>query len=511
MNKNEKLYEAIGGIGDDLITDAREKHIEKKKGWRRAVLPAVAGVAILVGAAALLKSGGDITQSGNEETTVRNKNIVSVDNDKDLQVNTDIGSEQKSEVLEAHVVAHAQYPVTAPYPIVFTAEGGYDAWLDDMEERTSTFYDRDINIDDFITTSVEEILTESDGENVVYSPLNVYMALGMLAEITDGSSRQQILDLLGVENMEELRGDASALWNAHYRNDGAVTSLLASSLWLNQNVEFSKEPLNVLADTYYASSYQGDMGSQEFTEAFQAWLDENTGGMLSDQIQALQMTPETILSLATTVFFSARWDDEFEKENTDTQTFYGEDTDYICQFMNEKDTMEYYWGDKFSSVCKPFCEGGSMYFVLPDEGVEMDTLLKDSQFEEFLLTAYRWKNRKRVEVNFSVPKFDVSSQIDLIENLKNLGVTEVFDDKKADFSAIIEDSTDVALNEVLHGARVKIDEEGCVAAAYAEAMVAFGADMPVDEVDFVLNRPFIFIIRSDVGMPIFVGVVNQPE
>ena len=49
------------------------------------------------------------------------------------------------------------------------------------------------------------------------------MALAMLAELTDGNSRQQVLDLLDVPDLETLRTRATALWQSHYVNDGATT------------------------------------------------------------------------------------------------------------------------------------------------------------------------------------------------------------------------------------------------------------------------------------------------
>jgi len=33
---------------------------------------------------------------------------------------------------------------------------------------------------------------------------------------------------------------------------------------------------------------------------------------------------------------------------------------------------------------------------------------------------------------------------------------------------------------------------------------------PKDEVDFVLDRPFLFVLTGTDGMPLFVGVVNDP-
>ncbi len=72
----------------------------------------------------------------------------------------------------------------------------------------------------------------------VCSPANLYMALAMLAELTDGNGRGQILELLGCEDIETARSRANALWNVNYVDDGTVTSLLANSVWLNEGVDF---------------------------------------------------------------------------------------------------------------------------------------------------------------------------------------------------------------------------------------------------------------------------------
>ena len=43
-------------------------------------------------------------------------------------------------------------------------------------------------------------------------------------------------------------------------------------------------------------------------------------------------------------------------------------------------------------------------------------------------------------------------------------------------------------------------------------MMEAGAAMPPDEeVDFILDRPFLFVIESHDGLPLFVGTVNTPN
>ena len=122
-----------------------------------------------------------------------------------------------------------------------------------------------------------------------------------------------------------------------------------------------------------------------------------------------------------------------------------------------------------------------------------------------------WEDQKRLLVHLSVPKFDVSSDLDLIDGLKALGVTDVFDGQAADFSPLTRDVEQIAVSQVKHAARVLIDEEGCEAAAYTVIMTeATAAAPPEDELDFVADRPFVFVITNADGLPLFVGIVNHP-
>ena len=167
-----------------------------------------------------------------------------------------------------------------------------------------------------------------------------------------------------------------------------------------------------------------------------------------------------------------------------------------------------------------------MWLILPDEGYSVDKLLESGEAMDFLLADKRgyydektqqyvetWPDQKTLKINLSMPKFDVSSDLDLIEGLKKLGVTDVFDWRIANFDPL-EASTDdpLYISKAQHAARVKVDEEGCEAAAYTVMIMTCGAAPPPDEeVDFTLDRPFLFAVTGDSGLPLFTGVVNQPN
>ena len=151
-----------------------------------------------------------------------------------------------------------------------------------------------------------------------------------------------------------------------------------------------------------------------------------------------------------------------------------------------------------------------MWLILPDEGVTVEEAVMEDQVTDLILQENEWENEKFLTINLAMPKFDVASNINLKDGLMNLGVTDVFDGSRSDFTPLTEDMEGIFLSQASHGARVMVDEEGCIAAAYT-VMATAGAAMPPDEtVDFVLDRPFVFVITSDSGLPLFAGMVKKP-
>lgn len=429
--------------------------------------------------------------------------------------------------LSGPILAAPIYPQTIPYPEEdnFVNKQGamdydafweaQDAWEEDLEARLDCFPDNSDQLYPFFQKSTREFLSDSGEKNLVYAPLNVYFALGMLAEITDGSSRSQILDLLNADSIEELRSQANGIWVSNYRDDGIVANILGSSLWLNQNARFNQSTLNTLAEYYFASAYRGKMGSSEFNDCFHDWLNQQTGGMLEEQANSLSLDSSTIMALATTTFFKARWSQEFRPSNTSPQTFHSPTEDITCDFMHTSDRDHaYYRGEHFSATNWNLEEAGQMWFLLPDEGVSPTELLNDEEAMNFLFSGSPWDKTVDRIVHLSVPKFDACSDYDLINGLQNLGITDIFAPAASDFSPLSKRTDDLYISQVAHANRVQIDEEGCFAAAYTVATLLCGGMPelePQEEIDFTLDRPFLFAITSLDGLPLFVGVVQVPN
>ena len=464
-------------------------------------------VALLLTAALLLAAGCTGGTNGKTgETTVP-------ENASDVTSADDVNAANKPQV--GFLMHEARYPQRAPYPKDedFGADyealnAAYDLWAEDREQSQSYDASRQKGLNGFVAAVTRALLENADGKNKVCSPVNVYMALAMLTELTDAGTQKELPGVLGAKDTEKLREQAKALWDANYLDDGVVKSVMGNSLWLNDSVNYKKDgALKTLAEDYFASVFSGQPGDPAYDEALRAWINAQTNDLLKDSADGLKMDPLTMVALVSTLYFKGGWADTFDPMNTVSETFHGAQKDAPCEMMREVNGMSYYDGDGFSAVTKSVTNANGFRFILPDEGVSVDEVLASDAFADYLTDP---TGEEYTMVSLSVPRYDVQADFDVIPTLEKMGVEKVFDHGAADFTPLTEDRDDIAVDEILHSARVKIDEEGCEAAAFTAIMVkATGAFMG-EPVNFTLDRPFIFVINGAGNTPLFVGVVNQP-
>lgn len=515
MNENQ-IFEAIGETDDEMLEKA--ENMQKKNNTWIKIVGAAAAVCVVAAGAAGIKALTDDIPTGD---IADNTTAAAGSANPDGSIEEDMNS--YSPETNAMLLSAATYPVMPPYPDEFSEdfETQYDAWHNFIKEyRQEQNMEYKTSINRFTYDSMSAFLTGAKNENRVVSPMNVYFALSMLAQSSEGNSRQQILDLLDAKDMETLQGYSNSMLKRNYSNDNALISVFANSVWLSDSLNYNMDTLKLLSDRYFADSFSGNVSDPAYTKAFQEWLNVNTGGMLENEAKQLEFDPESVFTLASTVYFRGKWDSEFDPDKTTEDTFttaMGEEI--TCDFMNKETEDYYYWSDNFGAINLCFSGAGSskMWLILPDEGVTADEILNSGEIEEFfapfetMSPLDNYPNSQRIIINISMPKFDTAYSVDLKEGLTKMGITDVFDSKTSDFSALLgAESADTALSAAQHSVRVAIDEEGCTATAFTAMMAAGAARAPEEEIDFVLNRPFIFILQGVSGDPVFAGVINNP-
>lgn len=410
-----------------------------------------------------------------------------------------------------YAVAMAAYPEQSNYPndLAVNRDDKMDKWRSDREVRYNAAQSIPDKTDDFFAQTTKTFLSDTDEKNSVYSPVNLYMALAVLAQSTNGDTLSQILEVMGADSRKQAAEIAENIWNAVYIDDGVAKTVLANSLWLNEGVEVKEETARQIADAFKASIFKGNMQSSDYANALSAWIKEQTGGLINEKVE---FSDDELLEIVSTLYYKANWNDEFHKSSNEERAFHAPDGDVTATFMYEYDGCgTYYYGNTFGAVKKSLDHGGTMTFILPDEDKSVDDVLADEDFaalvfgSDFNSGIMGYKKYKNMITRVHVPKFDIMSEMDLAAGLRSLGMTDVFED--GDFSALVSYDYPLMITEVKHTVRVSMDEQGVTAAAVIRMPLAGAGEPPEEEIELYFDRPFIFVITSEQGVPLFVGTI----
>jgi serine protease inhibitor len=358
--------------------------------------------------------------------------------------------------------------------------------------------------------------------NLVLSPANIRLALGMVYAGAAGATAEEMARVLRLPPGDEVHGQMAAqldAWGALPSSDGTLPSSpdravlrVVNRLWANRGHRFSDAFLARLCDSYGAP-----LGTLDFVrapatsrEAINRWVSEQTAHKIKELLPPLLIAPDTRLVLTSTIYSHARWARPFDRGYTRQAAFFI-DTQHEVQapFMSQIDAF---------SLAR-FRGGQLLELPYGTEHLVMDVILPDArdglpQIEHELcdgaLATWIGALARRV-VMVSIPRFRVASELGLAGALRLLGMVGAFTWPGADFSRM-DGTRELYLSEVLHQAEVEIDEQGTEAGEAAAAAVLAAGSTPRTRVPaFHADRPFLFVIRDPrTGAIVLLGRLTNP-
>lgn len=387
-------------------------------------------------------------------------------------------------------------PVTLmPGPVIL--EGSPEMQETRREENPvdEAFYK---SMDSFAYKTACELLNGKGNE--AYSPVSLYYALALASLGADGRTKAQLLELMGAADTDYLVQQAGNLYRSLYSENKNATLKLANSIWLAEGGTFRDSYIDAAAKQLYASVYKADFTDPRTGEAIGKWVGDNTGGLLSGP---MEVDPTTQAMLLNTVYFIGQWAGSFQAEDNVRAVFHTAAGDVQAEYMRKADQGAFALGDGWKRASLAL-NNGAMTFVLPDEGVSVETLLASP---EKLAEALTGGEQHDGEVYWQVPKFDIAAELELIPALQKLGVTDAFDGC-ANFSRMAEEA--LYIDNATQKARIKIDEKGVSAAAYTQ-LGLMRMSLPAESIEMTLDRPFLYAITAEDGTLLFVGVCGTPN
>lgn len=355
--------------------------------------------------------------------------------------------------------------------------------------------------------SVFEII-DTPNQNVLYSPVSLEMALGLVTEGAGGETKAQLVKLLGVDDYSStassLFARADAINVSSDSNDSWSSELtFANSIWLNKGYSLTDEYSNVVTDSYRAKAEtldfaDGDVACQTIND----WCNETTRGLVPKIVDSGSLNPDLVTILCNSVYFRSGWEDKWTEREGIFTNYDGSVTELSDMLYNSEDL--YYETSNAVAFGKPYKNGSMFIGILPNEDVsikdiDLDVLLK-SKTNEYI-------------VHCSMPKLNYDYSYDsYIDVLKTLGVTDAFELSSADFSKMINETQAFAITDIIQKCKIELDAEGTKAAAVTVVNNGDGFALPSNEPEVRevhLNRPFYYLIfDEETNQVLFIGAVN---
>ena len=353
-----------------------------------------------------------------------------------------------------------------------------------------------------------EVISASDEDNIMISPLSVSYALGMTYNGAAGTTLDAFNDVLhfGDLNREEVNESYKDLMNQLLHLDDRVEFSIANSIWYRLGY-------NVLADfistnqTYFdAMVSELDFSDPQAVDIINNWIEEKTNDKIKDMLDYIP--GDAVMYLINAIYFNAAWKYQFDRDETGPGTFHLQDgNDHETDFMKVNGTFMYTYTENFEAVELPYGDSTfSMVVILPDQEVEIDDLVA-------MMDVPTWNewfgDSEMKDVQIELPKFKYGFKDLLNDPLINLGLGVAFSGD-ADFS-LITPAGGIYISRVIHQTFIDVQEEGTEAAAatIVELRETAGPPQPVF---FHADRPFLYLIKENsTGAIMFMGKVGRPE
>ena len=341
--------------------------------------------------------------------------------------------------------------------------------------------------------------TMTEGENTLVSPMSVMSALAMTANGAEGNTRTQ---------MEEVLGQSVDALNNWYQYGTVYEDAIfhqANGIWFKDdpNLVVEESFLQKNADYFGAGIYQAPFDNTTLKE-INRFVEENTDGMIKDILSEI---PESALMyLVNALSFEAEWEETYDRahdaiftteegEKQAAELMYSEESIYLEDSL-ATGFLKYYKNDRYAFLA-----------MLPNEGVTVEEYVRslDGASLRGLIT-----NLQKTPVSAAIPKFQTEYDVDMVEVLKTMGMTDAFDPNTADFSRMGTSSTgNIYLSQVIHKTFINVAEKGTKAgAATAVAMTEGAAEVKREIV--TLDRPFFYMILDmQSNTPIFMGTLMR--
>ncbi|XP_064908629.1 serpin B12 isoform X2 [Columba livia] len=366
------------------------------------------------------------------------------------------------------------------------------------------------SITEFCLDLYNKLNRNAKDTNIAFSPMSISVALGLVHLGARNNTAAQIEKVLHIRKDAGRMSFGSDLESAALEMEPERSQERQSSL--------SQQFLTCAKELYAAMLQTVDFHSAVEVARIKinSWVESETQGKIKELFAPGVIDRRAVLVLVNVIYFKASWEYKFEEQKTVQKDFkLNQNEKKPVPMMYQKGMFKLGFIEEMGAQVLelPYAQKTlSMIILLPGDMADgstsgLEQIESTMTCENLVLwTSSEHMFETRVEVY--LPRFKLEGTFSLNELLKEMGMTDIFTESKADLSAMSFTNT-LVLSNVVHKTYVEVNEEGTVASA-ATGAVAVARSLPLTEV-FMADHPFLYFIRyNPTNTILFFGKFCSP-
>ena len=360
---------------------------------------------------------------------------------------------------------------------------------------------------DFSFALFKRLSAAQPAENVFVSPLSVSFSLGMAMNGANAATLDQMRATLGFGTTElaEINQGYRGLMALEGGLDPSTTFQIANAVWYRNSFPVNASFIDQVRASFDASVNASPFDASTVT-AVNDWVSSKTNGRIPKILESIRA--EHVMFLVNAIYFKGSWREQFDPKRTTNMSFRGALGEQVVPTMIRDDKAGKLRIAQSAELTIGELSYGNGAFVMtiaiPNEPHTVDQFvagLDGARWSELLASMHEG------EYMVQLPKFRLTYERMLNDDLKALGMVVPFDASAADFSRMTPEQ--VFISFVKHKTFVDVNEEGTEAAAVTNTGVEVTSMPPC----LCVDRSFVFAIRERFsGTILFMGkMVSIPQ
>lgn len=359
-------------------------------------------------------------------------------------------------------------------------------------------------------------------KNSMFSPITLYGVLNSLSNSASNTKTEGELNaLLGLNATTRNNFYKKTCVANSYNISGFGNVEIHNGAFFTNEFDYNQTYIDALTDMF-TECYQLDYTNNSDINLLMNWAKERMRYQnITKEDFGINQDGTDAFTLISTLYFNSEWSVIFDEENIQQDFNLANGDKVNTNFMKHSYFVHNsYQYDDYYSVEDSYTNLSTISYIVPKGDKTIYDIIEENNVfnndKNNLIPSINPETYNAIGVSITMPELKFENKIDFRDIMEELDCSNMFDFNVDSFGKAFTNATfPTYLGKLFQANSINLNKKGTEIKNVTVSHMGFGASAPaegyIDFYDIVLDKPFGYIIRDLNGIPLFAGIVDNPN